>query len=156
MQGDHQAAGAEIRPRRIYQKHYKENTHDKSLSCDLHALREGGYMVTVPDFPLNTQGDDMAEAIFMARDAIGLMGITMQDDGQPLPEPSALQSMDCAPGEIASLVDIDFDAYRRAHEHRTVRRNVTLPAWLDEKARQSDLNVSAVLQAALKHELKVE
>ena len=117
---------------------------------------EGGYMVTVPDFPLNTQGDDMAEAIFMARDAIGLMGITMQDDGQPLPEPSALQSMDCAPGEIASLVDIDFDAYRRAHEHRTVRRNVTLPAWLDEKARQSDLNVSAVLQAALKHELNVE
>ena len=103
---------------------------------------EGGYMVTVPDFPLNTQGEDMAEAIFMARDAIGLMGITLQDDGQPLPEPSALSAVECAPGEIASLVDVDFD--------------VTLPAWLDEKARQSDLNVSAVLQAALKRELQVE
>ena len=98
----------------------------------------------------------MAEAIFMARDAIGLMGITLQDDGQPLPEPSALSAVECAPGEIASLVDVDFDAYRRAHDNRTVRRNVTLPAWLDEKARQSDLNVSAVLQAALKRELQVE
>ena len=117
---------------------------------------EGGYMVTVPDFPLNTQGEDMAEAIFMARDAIGLMGITLQDDGQPLPEPAALSAVECAPGEIASLVDVDFDAYRRAHDNRTVRRNVTLPAWLDEKARQSDLNVSAVLQAALKRELQVE
>ena len=64
--------------------------------------------------------------------------------------------MECAPGESASLVDADFDAYRRAHDNHTVRRNVTLPAWLDEKARQSDLNVNAVLQAALKHELKVE
>ena len=33
---------------------------------------EGGYMATVPDFPLNTQGENMAEAIAMARDAIGL------------------------------------------------------------------------------------
>ena len=117
---------------------------------------EGGYMATVPDFPLNTHGENMAEAIAMARDAIGLMGITMQDDGQPLPESSELDAVECTQGEIASLVDVDFDAYRRAHDNRTVRRNVTLPAWLDEKARQSDLNVSAVLQAALKHELKVE
>ena len=117
---------------------------------------EGGYMATVPEFPLNTQGENMAEAIAMARDAIGLMGITMQDDGQPLPESSELDAVECTQGEIASLVDVDFDAYRRAHDNRTVRRNVTLPAWLDEKARQSDLNVSAVLQAALKHELKVE
>lgn len=117
---------------------------------------EGGYMVTVPDFPLNTQGENMVEAIAMARDAIGLMGITLQDDGKALPTPSDLAAVQCAPGEVASLVDIDFDSYRRAHDNRTVRRNVTLPAWLDEKARQSDLNVSAVLQAALKHELKVE
>lgn len=116
---------------------------------------EGGYMVTVPDFPLNTQGDDMAEAISMARDAMGLMGIDLQDDAKPLPEPSALDAVTCAPGEIASLVDVDFDAYRRAHDNRTVRRNVTLPAWLDEKARNSDLNVSAVLQDALKRELNV-
>ena len=118
--------------------------------------KEGGYMTTVPDFPLNTQGETIAEAIFMTRDAIGLVGLTLLDDGQQLPEPSDLATMDCAPGEIVSLIDVDFDAYRRAHDNRTVRRNVTLPAWLDEKARQSDLNVSAVLQAALKQELKVE
>ena len=117
---------------------------------------EGGYMATVPDFPLNTQGEDMVDAIRMARDAIGMMGITMQDDGQPLPAPSALSDVSCAAGEIASLVDIDFDAYRRAHDNRTVRRNVTLPAWLDERAREDGLNVSAVLQAALKRALRVE
>ena len=36
-----------------------------------------GYMAYVPDMDINTQGDDFAEAIEMARDAIGIMGIDM-------------------------------------------------------------------------------
>ena len=38
-------------------------------------LEEGGYMAYVPDLQINTSGKDLADAIFMARDAIGLMGI---------------------------------------------------------------------------------
>lgn len=30
-----------------------------------------GYFVTVPDFAVNTEGKDIADAIAMARDAIG-------------------------------------------------------------------------------------
>ena len=43
-------------------------------------------VVFVPDFNINTQGKDIPDAIEMARDAIGLMGIDMQDDGEALPE----------------------------------------------------------------------
>ena len=43
---------------------------------------EKGFTVFIPDFNINTQGDDLTEAIEMARDAIGLMGIDMEDDGQ--------------------------------------------------------------------------
>ena len=43
---------------------------------------DNGYTAYVPDFDINTQGDDLAEAIEMARDAIGLMGIDMEDDGK--------------------------------------------------------------------------
>lgn len=52
----------------------------------------------------------MTEAVEMARDAIGIIGIDMQDDGKTLPEPS--KSVKHEPGEIVSLVDIDFTAYR--------------------------------------------
>ena len=52
-----------------------------------------GYMAYVPDLDINTQGDTLAEAIDMARDAIGLVGIDMQDDGKRVPEPSALASI---------------------------------------------------------------
>lgn len=67
-------------------------------------------VVFVPDFNINTQGKDVPDAIEMARDAIGLMGIDMQDDGEALPEASSIASAQAeAPsGAIVSLVDVDF------------------------------------------------
>lgn len=72
----------------------------------------GGYMAYVPDLEINTQGEDLAEAIAMARDAMGLVGIDMEDDGKPFPAPS--QHVDCPTGGIVSLVDADLVAYRRS------------------------------------------
>lgn len=72
-------------------------------------------LVFVPDFDINTQGKDIPDAIQMARDAIGLMGIDMQDDGEALPEASSLANVQTnAPsGSIVLLVDVDFAEYRR-------------------------------------------
>ena len=107
-------------------------------------------IVYVPDFGINTQGTDFANAMEMARDAIGLMGIDMEDDGEAIPAASAMQSVEVPEDGVITLVDVDFTEYRRRHEQRTVRRNVSLPAWLDAAATDAGLNVSAVLQAALK------
>ncbi len=107
-------------------------------------------IVYVPDFGINTQGTDYANAMEMARDAIGLMGIDLEDDGEAIPAASALQSVEVPEDGVITLVDVDFTEYRRRNEQRTVRRNVSLPAWLDAAAADAGLNVSAVLQAALK------
>lgn len=61
-----------------------------------------------------------------------------------------------AAGEsFASLVDVDLDLFRRRERGRVVRRNITLPEWLDEMASEEKINVSAVVQSALKKELCV-
>jgi predicted RNase H-like HicB family nuclease len=117
---------------------------------------ENGYISHVPDMNIDTQGHDLAEAIYMARDAIGIMGIDMQDEGRELPSPTSLTSIPCEDDEFVSMVDIDFDAYRRANEQRTVRRNVSLPSWLDEKAAKAGINVSATLKDALIEKLAQE
>ena len=114
-----------------------------------------GYAAHAPDFPLDTQGDNLAEAIKMVRDAIGIIGIDLEDDNKSLPEPSAPENVFCNENEFVSIVDIDFSEYRRANEQRTVRRNVSLPSWLNTKAEKAGINVSAVLQTALKQELQV-
>lgn len=117
----------------------------------------GKYVVVyIPDFNTNTEGTDLADAMEMARDAIGLLGIDMEDDNEQIPEPSALKDVIGAnPEGIVTLVDVDFTEYRRANDMRTVRRNVSLPNWLNVKAEQSGINVSAVLQKALKAELGI-
>lgn len=115
--------------------------------------KENGIVVYIPDFDINTQGEDEAEAIAMARDAIGLMGIDMEDDGEKIPNPSPISSIEVTDGQILSLVDVDFVKYRRQHDMRTVRRNVSLPSWLNDAAEEANVNVSAILQKALKLEL---
>lgn len=118
-------------------------------------LADGGYAAYVPDMQIDTQGESLAEAIEMARDAIGIMGIDMEDEEKSLPPPSPLDGIRAREGEIVSMVDIDFSAYRRANERRTVRRNVSLPSWLNTEAEKAGVNVSAVLQTALKQELHI-
>lgn len=117
---------------------------------------KAGYVVFIPDFNINTEGDTLTEAIEMARDAIGLMGIDMEDDKKVLPTPSEINAVTKeTESDIVTLVDVDFAEYRRQNDMRTVRRNVTLPSWLDFEAEKSGVNVSAILQRALKQELHI-
>lgn len=119
-------------------------------------------LVEVPDLKILTEGYGMADAIYMARDAIGLKGISYEDDGRVIPEPSELNTIDVSKGTFAedgegyiSLVDIDFVEYRRRVDNKTVRRNVTIPNWLNQEAEKAHLNVSRVLQEALMAKLNV-
>ena len=119
-------------------------------------------LVEVPDMKILTEGYGMADAIYMARDAIGLKGISSEDAGKDIPEPSDLSIVDVSKGTFAedgkgyvSLVDIDFVEYRRRVDCKTVRRNVTIPNWLNQEAEKAHLNVSRVLQEALMAKLNV-
>lgn len=113
-----------------------------------------GYLVYVPDLEINTEGTDITNAIEMAEDAIGIYGISMQDIQQKIPAPSSVLPT-CSPDQITTFVVVDFDAYRRAHDMRTIRKNVTLPSWLNSLAEDAGVNFSQVLQDALKRKLHV-
>ena len=114
-------------------------------------------VVFIPDFNINTQGKNIPDAIEMARDAIGIMGIDMQDDGEALPEASNLANVQAGSpsGSIVSLVDVDFAEYRKKNDMRAVKKNCTIPSWLNFEAEKAGVNFSAILQAALKRELHI-
>lgn len=117
------------------------------------------YLVNVPDLEILTEGDDLANAIDMARDAIGVTIVSLEDNGKDIPLPSTQEGavkkikestdiVDFSKG-IITYVDIDSAAYRRKIDTKTVRRNVALPGWLNYEAEKSGINVSKVLQEAL-------
>lgn len=127
---------------------------------------EHPFLVCVPDMEIYTEGNSLADAIEMARDAIGLAGISMEDNKQELPAPSEQASaiekvqkdtedIDFSKG-ILTYVDVDFSEYRRKIDTKTVRRNVALPSWLNYEAEHAGINVSRVLQEALMKVLNVK
>ena len=113
------------------------------------------FFVSIPDCQISTQGDDIVHAIEMARDAISLWSIDRLEDNLDLPTPSPLTNIETSSEDIITLVDVDIAAYKRQHENRTVRRNISLPSWLNEAADKAGLNVSALVQSALKQELQI-
>ena len=113
------------------------------------------YVVSIPDFEIGTQGETLAEAMEMARDAIGMSGCYLQDEKRAIPLPSDIETVSKSESDIVTLVDVDFDEYRRKHEMRTVRKNVSIPSWLNEEAESANINFSAVLQKAVKAELHI-
>ncbi len=116
---------------------------------------KSGYLVYVPDFDINTSGSDLADALEMARDAIELCGVTYEDQNMPVPEPSDINAVKCSDDELKLAVDVDFAAYRRMLDNRSVKKNCTIPSWLNEQAEKANINFSAVLQEALKQRLNI-
>ena len=117
---------------------------------------DGWYVVTVPDFDINTQGETYAEAMFMARDAICATALVMEDEGMTLPVPSELSAIHPEnEGDVVALVDVDIAAYRRREEMRTVKKNCTIPSWLNYAAEQAGLNFSNLLAEAIREKLQL-
>lgn len=124
-------------------------------------LKDGkDYLVYIPDFKVYTEGRSYVDAIKMARDAIGLAVMTKQDCKEVVPDPSdyeralnvakadADDDLDFSKG-VFSLVDVNTDEYRRKHDNRMVRKNCTIPYYLNEQAEKAGVNFSRVLQDAL-------
>ncbi len=109
---------------------------------------ETGYTVYVPDFDIGTQGEDVADAMYMARDAISLTGITMEDMGQKIPAPGEREYA-LKEGEKEIYVDVDFTEYRKKHDNKKVKKTLTIPSWLNQAAESENINFSRTLEEAL-------
>ncbi len=114
-----------------------------------------GYYVEIPDFDIGTQGATVPDAMEMARDAIGLMGIDYQDEGKELPLANS-HSFETNADDIVTLVDVDFSEYRKKVDNRAVKKNCTIPYWLNVEAEKAGVNYSKILQEALMKVLGIQ
>lgn len=125
-----------------------------------------GYSVVFPDLNwLATQGNTFEEAMEMAVDCLAGYLHTCQIDGDHIPKPSKLSDIDPiavakeldpeAPIEEAfvNMVSVDVAAYAKEHFEKSVKKTLTIPAWLNKAALEQNINFSKVLQDALKAQL---
>ena len=111
---------------------------------------EGGYAVEVPDLPGCTSGgSSLAEAIIMGTDAASGWVLTELEDGKPVPKASPVTKIKPEKGGFVSILVLDMDAYAEKYGNNAVRKNLTIPAWLNTFAEAKHINFSQVLQEAL-------
>lgn len=128
--------------------------------------KEGGYSVIFPDLNhLATCGDTLEDAMAMAVDCLANYLYIEKMEGNDVPAPTPLEKVEvhCEDSEgweyvksFVNLVSVDVNEYARQHFDRPVRKNVTIPYWLNETAKQKNINFSKVLQNALLAELNLK
>jgi len=111
---------------------------------------ESGYVVEVPDLPgCVSGGNTLAEAIIMGTDAAAGWVLDELEDGKPIPRTSPVEDIRPEAGGFVSVLVLDMDDYAEKYGNKSVRKNLTIPAWLNTFAEANQINFSKVLQDSL-------
>ena len=97
---------------------------------------ENQYCVNFPDLGCATFGDNLDEAMYMAK--------------ATNPEDVKVTKGQFVVPITAHMVDI-----RNEMMNKSVNKNVTLPRWLNKIAEENKINFSQVLQSAIKERLNI-
>ena len=118
---------------------------------------DGKFSVLFPDIEnCFTGGNDMVDALEMAEDVLCLTLYGMEKDGKAIPAPSNCKAVRTKGESVVSLVRCDTETYRRFYENKSVKKTLTIPMWLNERAEHANVNFSGVLQEALKAQLNIQ
>ena len=110
----------------------------------------GGFVVEFPDLPgCVTEGKTLEEAIEMGIDAASGWILGELEDGESIPEASKYKDIKSNENEMVNLLLLDLDSYEEKYGEKAVRKNLTIPAWLNTFAEKNNLNFSKILQDAL-------
>lgn len=107
---------------------------------------DNAYWVEFPDLEgCHTYGSSIAETMEAAQEALAGYLLTLLEQNQSIASPSDISDLHVEDG-FSSLVSCDINQYK---DTKAVKKTLTIPAWLNERAIAMGVNFSQVLQDAL-------
>ena len=112
------------------------------------------YWVEFPDLDgCFSQGDTKNEVLANAAESLEGYTLNLIEKGRSLPAASDLMNIPVDKNSYTSYVSVDLTPYLRTS--KAVKKTLTLPSWLNQRAEQAGVNFSAVLQEALMKKLDI-
>jgi len=112
------------------------------------------FLVRFPDLPgCLAGGETISDALERAEDACALW--MLHYDNVPPPDLGLLESNRNDKDNFYNLIFVDLEEYSKKISLKSVKKNVTIPSWLNEKAERENLNFSQILQQGVKDALGV-
>jgi predicted RNase H-like HicB family nuclease len=117
----------------------------------------GSYSIRFPDFEsCYTSAESLEGGMEMANDVLCLTLYGLEEEDGVIPTPSSIQSIATTGDEFTTLISCDTMEYRKFFDNKAVKKNLTIPSWLNTMAERQGINFSFVLQTALKEQLHVQ
>jgi predicted RNase H-like HicB family nuclease len=116
-----------------------------------------GWEVSFPDLDnCYTASETLESAVMEARFVLEDIMYLREKERDEIPIPSKLEDIQTQKGEIVQLIVASMPDARREHSQKAVKKTLTIPAWMEEELKKhSELNVSLLLQNAIKRELNL-
>ncbi|MDR2879381.1 MAG: type II toxin-antitoxin system HicB family antitoxin [Fusobacteriales bacterium] len=116
---------------------------------------EGAYYnISFPDLKnALTFGKGMEEALYMAKEMLGIYLYSLEVDNVDIPEPTFPGKIKVNEDGFVQLIEVYMPPIRDEQENRHIRKNVSISKWVNDLAIKNKINFSAVLEAALKEKL---
>ena len=126
---------------------------------------ETGYSVVFPDLNwLATSGETEIEAMNMAVECLAGYLYSQKNDEEIVSKASEMKeiSLKAVAKELdadeknafVNMVSVDVEEYAKAHFEKSVRKTLTIPAWLNTAAQEKKINFSKTLQEALLEKIR--
>ena len=113
--------------------------------------------VKIPNFSDNISFIEIDDdKIVAAQDILAMAIIEYEDKNLKLPEPLKVEEIKLLDKQQLIFINIWLPYYRAKIKINYVKKNLTIPAWLDQLAKQRNVNYSALLVKALKEELRIK
>jgi len=96
------------------------------------------------------------KAFVNAKEALGLHLYSMEQDGDEIPAPTPATELKPGENEVIALIEVFMPAVRDRADNQFVKKNLSIPAWLNRRAEQEHVNFSRVLQDGLKSYLHIQ
>ncbi|MFZ5650254.1 MAG: type II toxin-antitoxin system HicB family antitoxin [Bacillota bacterium] len=132
-------------------------TKDKYIYPAIFDYADDGISIEFPDLPgCLPCAQNSEEAFKNAKEALGLHLWGMEQDGDPVPEPTPVEKLHPGPNQVVGLIEVWMPAFRESIENKAVKKTLTIPKWLNDLAEKENINFSHLLQSAIKNHLGIE
>lgn len=130
---------------------------DRYIYPAIFSYADDGISVSFPDLPgCLTAGHNDEEALLMAKEAMALHLFGKEEDNDDIPEPTSTQAVKVDDHQAMILIEVWMPPFRHEMWNQSVKKTLTIPRWLDDIAREHEINYSHLLQDALSNHLKIQ
>lgn len=109
---------------------------------------EDGIWVEFPDLQgCQSYGETIQEVLDSAKEALEGYCVTLLEEKHKLPAASDIKTLKPGKNAFVSLVETDLTTHFA--KQKSVKKTLTIPAWMNDYAVENKLNCSAILQEGI-------